>query len=110
MRRHLLGIISLCLILAAIYGLFTHGVGDDQTSMMISMCLRIGMILGAIWLAFPQLIRMSASSSPWTMILIGAIMLAIVIRPKTIVVLGPILLLLGMLHLAGRVLKPNSKR
>lgn len=105
MRRNLLGIIALALLVAAVYGLVVHGVTDDEASMITSICLRVGLVLGAAWLALPQLTRLSGKASPWIIVPVAAAAVAITVRPRTIVVFGPILLLLGLLHLLGRFLR-----
>ena len=65
MRRHLLGIISLLLLAAAAYGLVRFGTKESHAEFLSSVCLRGGLVLGAIWLALPQLIRLFKSTSPW---------------------------------------------
>ncbi len=110
MRRHLLGILSLVLLAGAVYGLLRYGTAESQASMLSSMCLRIGLVLGAIWLAFPQVRQLSGTMSPWMVApfaLLGIIVLA---RPRTAVVMVPIALALGVLAFVGWLLKPPTRR
>ncbi|MBM4088101.1 MAG: hypothetical protein FJ276_01535 [Planctomycetes bacterium] len=110
MRRHLLGIISLLLLAAAAYGLMRFGTKESHAEFLSSVCLRGGLVLGAIWLALPQLIRLFKSTSPWFVGLLGAASAVIVLRPRTIVVLGPAILLLAVLHFFGWLIRPLPDR
>lgn len=109
MRRHAFGILAIGLLCAAVYGLARYGIDNSQASMLSSMCLRIGLVLGAIWLAFPQISRLTVTTSTWFLLLLGAIGMMIAARPKLIVVLGPIMLLLILLQFFGWLIKPLSR-
>ena len=110
MRRHTCGVLAAAFLCGAAYGLATCGIGDSQASMFSSMGLRMGLVLGAIWLAFPQLAKLTVGTSTWFLVLLGAIGLIIVARPRTGVALGPIMLLLILLQFAGWLLKPPPRR
>lgn len=109
LQRHALGLFALLLLIAGFVGLGLYGVGESRASMASSMCLRIGMVLGSIWLAFPQLLQLSGKASPWTvgtLVLFGGLLIA---RPKLIVVLGPLLLVMGVLYGIGWILNPPPR-
>jgi len=108
MRRHAVGIVALLLLATGVTGLIVYGVGDDKTSMLLSVCLRIGMVLGAIWLAFPQLLQLAGKSSPWMLGLLSICGIVIILRPRLIVVIGPLLFVLGILYFVGWMMKPPS--
>jgi hypothetical protein len=110
MRRHACGVLSVAFLCGAAYGLATYGVDHSQASMYSSMGLRMGLVLGAIWLAFPQLSKLTVQTSTWFLLLLGAIGLIIVARPRTVVVLGPVMLLLILLQFAGWLMKPPPRR
>ncbi len=106
-RRHALGILALLLVATAGYGFFIrHATNTEASIFFWSSCWRLGLVLGALWLAFPQLLRLSHTVSPLVLAVISVIAVVIVIRPRTIVVLGPILLILAILHFFGWLLKP----
>ena len=106
MQRHALGIISLISLTAAVYGLVKYGISDGQTSVFASACLRIGLVLGAVWLAYPQLIKLRGGTSGWFIALLGGIALCIAVRPRLAVVLVPIMLILIALQFFGWLIKP----
>lgn len=109
MRRHAIGILALLLLAIGFIGLLVYGVDDDRTSMLLSMCMRIGIVLGTIWLAFPQLLQLAGKSSPWMLILLVVCGLIVAMRPRTIFVIGPLLFVLGILYFIGWVMKPPGK-
>ena len=88
MQRPALGLIAI--VLLAI-GVATHG-GDYET--VSGSSLRIGAVLAVFWLAYPQLQRVPR----WLMATLGACMLAVMIRPKLIVVVLPLAGLLWLLR------------
>ncbi len=50
MRRHLLGILAIVLLIAGPLWLWR-----EPNNFLAASCLRIGAVLGALWLALPQL-------------------------------------------------------
>lgn len=70
----------------------------ESYPLVLSACVRVGAVLGAIWLAHPQLNRMP----DWLFALGVAAMLLAAIRPKVILIAIPILILIALL-------RPRSK-
>jgi len=110
MQRHLLGLLALILLVGGISGLAVYGAGESQSSMLSSIGIRMGLVLGAIWLALPQLVQLSgrASGVLLTALVAGGIILAV--RPKSFIVLGPILMVLAVLYLLGTLVKPREDK
>ncbi len=106
MQRHALGAIALVSLVLGISGIAYFGVDDSQTSMAAGMCLRIGLVLGAVWLALPQFQRVSGNAPPWVMGFVMLCLLIVIARPRTILIIGPALLVLGALALIGWLAKP----
>ncbi len=108
LRRHLLGILSLILLAIAGYGHFA--LESTDLDYIWNSCWRIGLVMGAVWLALPQLLKFTTHVSPVMLALIATIGVVVVIRPRTIVVLGPLLLVLALLQFFGWLLKPPPKK
>lgn len=106
MQRHALGAIALISLILGIAGIAYYGVDDSQTSLVAGMCLRIGLVLGALWLAMPQFKRLSGNAPPWAIGIVTLCLMIVIARPRTIVVLGPVLLVLGALVFIGWLVKP----
>jgi hypothetical protein len=73
MQRKLLGIVALVLLAL---GLITtlRGPTDGGAKGFAGGCIRVGMVLGALWLALPQIKATAASLPRWAM--------AKLLRPK----------------------------
>jgi len=76
MRRHLLGLITLCFLVAA-FILFASG-----SSGPASICFKSGLVLGAIWLAYPQVKDLFSRSPNWMKVAIALGLVLFVISPK----------------------------
>jgi len=107
-RRHILGIISVFTLIAA--GILLFAFDDNDTKMAGSMCLRVGIGLGLIWLALPQILVICDKFSPRLMI---AVMVGCVVglaRPKSFPVIAVIVGAVAVLELVGWMLKPLPKK
>jgi hypothetical protein len=64
MNRNLLGIVAAILLLL---GGITHffGPGGNSASGFAGGCIRVGLVLGALWLALPQILATIASLPGW---------------------------------------------
>lgn len=96
MQRHLLGLITLAFLLIA--GL-THSFAQGESSwlMLGDACFRLAILLGVMWLALPNMLRLSEKLPGW---LIGTTLLALAtmaVRPKTIIFVAPLLLVVWVL-------------
>lgn len=105
MRRRLLGIIAATLIIVGVGGLVAGSDPGSQWHLFASAFVKSGFVLGALWLAFPQIAELSTRVPPWFLgaLVIGGISIAI--RPRSIVVIGPLLAALSFMQLLGKVLQ-----
>lgn len=114
MRRHALGILSLILLAIAIVGWSTYGLDESEAKgFAFSSCLRMGLVFGAAWLAFPQVVQMAARVSVPFAVLMSVISMIIFIRPRTAIVFLPVMAGLAALQFVGWLMKPperNSQR
>lgn len=98
MRRHLLGAIALTALLAGAALQFAGG-GSTRLE-WASACLRVGAVLGAVWLALPQLRR------PGNRWLVGAVLAAFIVlavRPR-------LFWFAALLAIVALVLRPRSPK
>jgi hypothetical protein len=90
MQRFLLGCFALAFFLAAA---LLHGFASPQiASVVAGPALRVGLMLGILWLALPSLARVRDRISIWTMLISAAILFMVILRPKLIVFVIPVLL------------------
>lgn len=109
MRRHLLGVLALLLIVGGIAGLIAAGGDEQRGGLAASIALRAGALLGAIWLALPQLDSFFRRFPPWLLAMVGGGALVIVFRPRLIVYLAPLAGLLAALQFAAWFLRPRLR-
>jgi hypothetical protein len=107
MRRHALGVLSLLLMAVSIAGWSTYGLNESEASgFLFSSCLRLGLVFGAAWLAFPQVVQLSTRVSPTFAVLMSIIGMIIVIRPRTAILFLPVMAGLAALQFVGWLMKP----
>ena len=64
MNRNLLGIVAaILLVLGALTANF--GPGGNEAKSFAGGCIRVGVVLGALWLALPQIIATAARMPGW---------------------------------------------
>ena len=110
MRRNLLGIIAAGLLLAGFVGLTFGYTSQSVAGMSAGVGVRAGLILGALWLAYPQLAKMFETVPTWLFVTIAIGVGAVILRFRNIVFVGPILAVIIAMHYAARVFLPSSKR
>jgi hypothetical protein len=64
MNRHALGLIALLLVVVGFITAF-RGPEDGSAAGFAGGCVRVGLVLGALWLALPQLKAMFARVPRW---------------------------------------------
>ena len=107
MRRQLFGILGLLLLVAWASLLLFQSTNSAQA--LAGGCLRGGLLLSAIWLAYNQVEQFIRHWPWWLSGYFGIAVLAIVIRPQMIVVVGPLLLVLMLLKGWNWLLTPPPK-
>ncbi len=96
-RRHAIGIIALVLVAGAVVLMFWPDrgpMGQEATA----ACLRIGILMMFIWLAYDQLVRVPK----WLWFTFPPLVVVLVVRPKWAIYLVPVLLLLALLRPKGK--------
>lgn len=101
-----MGSLGIAFLLGGLGLLIVKGTGDSQWSMFASICMRVGLMLGAIWLAFPQVVALARRFPPWLMATIAISGLVIAARPRMILYLGPVVAAIAFLQFVGWLFKP----
>jgi len=102
-QKHLLGAMGVALIVLG--GSLMIWPPEDGYQQAASMCLRIGIVLGAVWLAFPALSRVRPMT--YAMVLCGALIVAA--YPKAILAVLPTMFFAWLLRPRGLRSKPERK-
>ena len=105
-RRHIMGLFGIAFLLSGVGLLAAKGASDSQWSMFASICIRVGLMLNVIWLAFPQVVGLAKRFPPWLMATIGVTGLVIAARPRMIIYLGPVVAAIAVLQFVGWLFKP----
>jgi hypothetical protein len=105
MRRHVLGIVALVLILFGVgsyFHLTGRIIGQSGAS---NLLLRAGLVLGAIWLAMPQLEKLS----PWIVVVAVVGGLAAMMNPFLLVYVVIAVVAIALFQYVARKFLPNLK-
>lgn len=108
MRRHILGVLALLGMTVAVW-LYYSTLDEFWSRTFAFMCFRVGLVLGAIWLALPQITQIFGRTPPW-LIPACAAGLLLVMFSKSVFVLVPIFAALGVMHFVGWLFKPLPKK
>lgn len=106
MRRTILGVLALSALLVGVVA-HVYGVNTSDGNVVASGALRCGMLLGAIWLALPQL--QALRWPPWTILSALAALATLVFRPRLLVIVLPLIGLLAILQFVRWLLQPLPK-
>ncbi|MEQ8787275.1 MAG: hypothetical protein RIC55_13300 [Pirellulaceae bacterium] len=110
MRRHALGIIALLMIITGGVLLLRFGNNNTDWSMTASILLRAGLTMGAVWLAFPQVASLLTKTPRWLLICSVVGMATLVVRPRAILYVGPVLAALAALQFVGYLFTPLKQK
>ncbi len=105
MRRRLIGIVALICLGASLILAATRPWSSLQQSLLFSTSLRLGLTLGAIWLAYPQVEALVRRISPWWIGMAALVIVMLVVRPRVLLLLVPLLLLIAALGWLRRFLQ-----
>ena len=108
-RRLFLGVCSIVLIISAIVLLLQEN-QSSTTRVTAGGCMRIGLLLGAIWLAWPQVADVTQNVPAWMGWTLLGSFVVVVSRPRLIVLVGPLVLTLIALNWAGKFLPRRGKK
>lgn len=109
MRRTILGILALLLFLGGVLGLWWVGGADRDGGAAASISIRAGVLLGAIWLAMPQLSRLAKIFPPWMFGAAGIGVVLLIVRPRLIGYVLPLFGVLLVIHFAGWLFRPSPQ-
>jgi len=109
MRRHALGLFSILFLLGggAIWSFI--GLAENTWQTAASTCLRVGLLLGAGWLAYDQVGQVLKKTPPWLAGTLALAVLIAIIRPRAMLYLLPLLAGLALLQFIGWLFKPLPK-
>ncbi len=108
-RRHILGVVALLLLVSAIVLLFGYGpLGFEANvgKMAGGICLRVGLTLGALWLAFPQILAIKTKYPPRLLLAVLAGGLVVLAYPKSFPIVLVLVAVIGAVEALGRFFQP----
>ena len=107
-RRHALGIVALVLLAAAavLHVGFAPSQDENLARFCRDSCLRIGMTMGAAWLAFPQIMALTAYCSPKLLLTLAIGLVVVIVRPKSFPLIALLVGAVVVLEVLGWMLKP----
>jgi ABC-type transport system involved in cytochrome bd biosynthesis fused ATPase/permease subunit len=113
MNRWLLGLVALLLLIVA-FATLVIGAGGSTTAGFGTGALRVGLVLGALWLALPQIHGFLSRAPRWLIVAtVIAVVVALVSPTRAVlwivIPLIPVLWLLGP-RLATKADKPILRR
>ena len=88
MNRLALGIVAIVLVLI---GLMTQLQFPSEGAAFAGACIRIGLVLGALWLALPQISYVWKHTPRWLLIVAGVVLVVCILNPWYFVAAVPIL-------------------
>lgn len=92
MRRHAIGIISIVLLLGAVWFLIWPA-SSAATLQLETACRRVGVLMAVLWLAYPQVHRMPS----WLWTTVPVLVLILAIRPRWLLLAVPLIIVLAIL-------------
>jgi flagellar biogenesis protein FliO len=112
MRRHLLGIIALVLILAGVVNRFVDFGSTSHSGMEDAgdVGLRAGLVLGALWIAYPQLVQLAKRFPKWLYAILAMVTSVVMFGPRSLIIVAPALVILLLLQVGAWLLKPLPKK
>jgi hypothetical protein len=107
-RRNALGIVALVLLAAAavLHVGFVPGPDDNLARFGRDSCLRMGMTMGAAWLAFPQIMALTAYCSSRLLMTLAIGLVVVIVRPKAFPLVALLVGAVVVLEILGWMLKP----
>jgi hypothetical protein len=108
MNRTAVGLIALLLIVIGGITLVTRGAGDESTTPFAAGCIRVGLVLGALWLALPQITAFFARAPRWLLVASAIGLIIGAVKPWLLLIIVPVLIALWILgpKLATQADKP----
>ncbi len=108
-RRHAIGVLALLLVGSGIALILCYK-ADNLGQVTGTICLRTGLTLGAIWLAFPQILAIAAKWPPRLIIAILVGSIIVIARPRSFPLVLVVVAIIGAMEVVGWVLNPPPKK
>jgi hypothetical protein len=107
-RRHALGIVALVLLAAAavLHVGFAPSQDENLARFCRDSCLRIGMTMGAAWLAFPQIMALTAYCSPRLLLTLAIGLVVVIVQRRAFPFVAAMVAAVIVLEVLGWMLKP----
>ena len=107
-RRHIMGVLGLGFIVA--WQVLLWGYEGSESQTVASVCMRLGLTLSAIWLAFPQVLGLVTKfSKPLNLaFLLGGIIVAF--RPQAFILVGPVIAVMAAMEFVKWLFVPPEKK
>jgi hypothetical protein len=93
MRRHAVGLIALVLLLSGL-ALWLWAPDGDMSQMMLAACLRVGMLMTVVWLAYRDVERLP----PWLLGMLPLMLLVLLVSRKWFFMFLPLILAMAILR------------
>jgi hypothetical protein len=103
-NRALVGVIGLALLIVS--GVMTLMGADGSQEMWAGACLKVGLVMAALWLALPSITRNPVLAQASWVTLVGALALALIVA-RTRVPLKVVIPVLVAFVIAVRILGPR---
>jgi hypothetical protein len=105
LRRHLLGAFGLICLAAGGY-FYARPPDVASVEFLQGSCIKSGLVLIAAWLAFPQIDRLPG----WVFGVLVGFLLAVAVRPKVVILLLRMAMLLLPIFVLIWLLRPKTSR
>jgi len=106
MRRLVLGLFALVMFVGGVIALVA---GRDGGGAAASIAIRVGVLLGAIWLAMPQLARIFQRIPPAMLGAIGIGLVMLVMQPRLLAYVLPLLGVLLVVQYFAKMFRPPAR-
>lgn len=109
MRRIILGLLALTFLIGGLIALPIWDPADAQENYVPYFGIKIGLVLGAIWLAMPQVESLITRTPPWLWAVLGMGLLAAVFSKSFFIIL-PLIAAICLVQFVGWMFKPPSPK
>ena len=110
MQRYLLAALTIALLATAAWLFIQDPSSNASAKFYCGLCMRAGLVCGALWLAFPQVVPLLAKRpSPFTLA-IGLGLIMVIINPRYALLVGVLVAAIGVLQAVKWLFAPlNTK-
>lgn len=98
MQRYLLAVVTVVLLASGAWLYFQDSGSNASSSFYCGICVRAGLVCGALWLAFPQVVPLLAKRPSPFKLAIGFGMVMAIIVPRYALLIGVLVAAIGVLQ------------